>query len=332
MNPIYGAWLTTNRTCNNSCAFCYAQNATGTDMPIEDAKKCVDSLEEMGISTVVLIGGEPTIYEDFFELIAYITNKGMRVSVATNGRALSDKDFAKQMLDAGVSSVNISIKGLSDEEYIEVTKFPGCTQMIQGYHNLRDLDFYPVLSYVIAEYDNSKIDNLVAFLKENQMDMILFQFVKPVVEPDSEKVMSMHDMGKTVEYIFDSMQDSDIKYKIELSFPLCLIDKDKLDQMISEDRISTCCHVQAGRGIVFDTDFTILPCNHFIGYPFSDVPAGKLGTDAIKEVWESEAVTTFREKVNYYPSEKCEKCEMWDICGGGCYTRWLFEDPEDNIK
>lgn len=211
MLQINGAWLTTNRTCNNQCAFCYAQHAKGTDMSFEDAKKCVDALVELGVKSIVLIGGEPTIYKHFFELESYISKKGTRVSVATNGRVFSNKDFAKKMIASGVSSVNISIKGFNEREYITITKHRGCAEMVLGYQNLCNLGLQPILSYVISQNDTNKIDELLAFMSMNKMDRILFQFVKPVVEPNSHKIMSMFDMGKMVKYIYEKMASSNIK-------------------------------------------------------------------------------------------------------------------------
>lgn len=69
---INGAWLTTNRSCNNRCEWCYAQNAIGNEMDIDDAKKCVDVLKELKVKHIVLIGGEPTIYSHLIELLKYI--------------------------------------------------------------------------------------------------------------------------------------------------------------------------------------------------------------------------------------------------------------------
>ena len=164
------------------------------------------------------------------------------------------------------------------------------------------------------------------------MDNIVFQFVKPVVEPNSQAIMSMQDMGEMVGQIYNLMLSNGIKYKMEVSFPLCLIEEEILNKLIDENRINTCCHVQAGRGIVFDTDFRILLCNHFIDYHYSDVKAGELGVEEIMDVFNSDVAKTFRKTASYYPSKLCSKCEKWDICGGGCFTRWLFENPEEVIK
>ena len=40
-----------------------------------------------------------------------------------------------------------------------------------------------------------------------------------------------------------------------------------LNEMLIKKKISTCCHVQKGNGIVFDVTGEIIPCNHFLGFP-----------------------------------------------------------------
>ena len=32
----------------------------------------------------------------------------------------------------------------------------------------------------------------------------------------------------------------------------------------------------------------------------------------------------FKNVVHRYPTEKCTTCNLWRICGGGCFTRWFY--------
>lgn len=188
---ISGAWLTTNRSCNNKCSFCYAQNAKGNDMDIEDAKRCIKALHEMGISHLILIGGEPTIYQNIIPLIEYATSVGMNVSMATNGRKFSDSLFSQKIARAGLSSVNISLKGSNEEEYLTNTHCKGFIEAIKGYKNLNEVGIKPIISYVITTNDVNKIKNLISSVVENNLDNLLFQFVKPVISPDSSPIMNI---------------------------------------------------------------------------------------------------------------------------------------------
>lgn len=329
------AWLTTNRTCNNRCNWCYAKNSldSKTIMNLEQAKSLVDELKKRMVKRIILIGGEPTVYPYFTTLVKYIHNHDIRVSVATNGRKFSDLSFAQEVLNSGINGIDISLKAISEEEYFKNTGSYGLNEMISGYENLIKLGFSPSVSYVIVDDNHEKFDDLVSFIIKNKFTNFSFQFVKPVLKINQqEKLLDLRRMGNFVEYIYNSLNSTKINYTIEVSFPLCLIDKKILNMLIKENRIVNCCHVPRGTGINFDENFKIIPCNHFNEFPFSDSPIDLNKQNSIEKVMNSKSVNTFRYKARCYPTLKCQKCNLWEQCGGGCFTRWLTLDPNDYIK
>lgn len=328
------AWLTTNRTCNNRCDWCYAKNTLNSCniMDFEKAKIAVSELKRRNVKRIILIGGEPTIYPYFIELIQYIKESGIYVSVATNGRKFKDVSFAKQVLDAGIDHIDISLKAFTESEYKKNTGTYGLSEMICGYKNLKSLGFAPTISYVIVNDDHNSFNDLISFLLKENMSHVSLQFVKPVLKLDHiEHIMDLKSMGNFVEYIYSAMSRSNINYSIEISFPLCLIKKEILSSLIREDRIFNCCHVPRGSGINIDENFKIIPCNHFAEFPFSDEPIDFSNPKFLDSLYESSIVKSFRQKARCYPSVKCKSCDLWNICGGGCFTYWLTFDPNDYI-
>lgn len=331
---IKAAWLNITRACNLRCDWCYAleQLAKCQNMDLEYAKELADHLKSKGINTIILIGGEPTLYANLFELIAYLKSIGMAVEMATNGKRFSDPQFTRKIVEAGIDGINISIKGVNESEYQANTHSSGFEQMVAGYRNLATLGVEPTISYVITSSDEEGFDAFVEMLKNEKLNDLVIQFEKPALSMDEEvKAMDMRDMGKFCGYIFSSMEKSGINYTIEVSFPLCLIDKDVLEDMIEKGRISTCCHVQKGTGIVFDVDGKVVPCNHFMGYPFADEALDPKDPDAIEALMKTEIAKQFKNTVNRYPTSRCEVCDKWPICGGGCFIRWFYSDPSDYI-
>ena len=329
------AWLTTNRTCNNRCKWSYAQNTLNstTIMHLEEAKAIVNALVNRNVKRIILIGGEPTIYPNFIELVKYIRSKNIRVSMATNGRRFFDLNFAKEVLNSGVNNIDISLKGLTEEEYFQNTSSYGLSEMLQGYKNLKLLGFNPSVSYVFVNDDCENLDNLVYFIESNSISQVSFQFVKPVLGMHtSETQFDLNRMGNFVGKIYSRLSQTSINYCIELSFPVCLIDRTVLENLSRENRIINCCHVPRGSGINFDENFKIIPCNHFAEYPFSEIPVNPYQDSSIEEIMSSDIVKRFRHLARSYPTIKCQTCNLWDQCGGGCFTHWLSLDPNDYIK
>ena len=329
------AWLTTNRSCNNHCEWCYAKKTLNSTsiMEIGKAKLAVDELERRNVKRIVLIGGEPTIYPFFFDLVSYIRSKGIEVGVPTNGRRFKELEFAKEAKKVDITNVDISIKAVDEQNYYKYTKAHGLNEMIEGYNNLKKIGVNVTTSFVITSNNQKEFDSLVEFLKKNQISDICFQFVKPVLSLETtEEIMRIDEMGKFTKYIYESMKNTKINYGIEISFPICLIEPQIFEKLVLEHRISNCCHVPKETGINFDENFRVIPCNHFAEFPFSNKPITWKSQDSLDYLLESKIVREFREKSRSYPTIKCQSCEKWNFCGGGCFTRWLTINPNDYIK
>lgn len=326
------AWLTTNRTCNNSCQWCYASNCKNKldNMDFEKLKSTVDELKKNDIKRIIIIGGEPTINKDINKIISYISAKDIEVSMASNGRKFSDDNFAKELVDNGLSVCNISIKGANEKEYLANTKSYGFHEMVKGYHNLKKLGVKVSLSYVLCDMDLANFDRFLDSFLENKLDNIVFQLYKPSVdENDDFDTPDINDLAQLCKYVYYKLKKTSIKFSFEISIPLCCLDEKLLNDMLKDKVITTCCHISKGKGIVFDTNFDILPCNHFVDHPLNSV---KIPPTKIIDFWNSDTCTKFRKIVHTYPSQKCAKCSLWKICGGGCFLRWLKYDPDKYIN
>ena len=333
MNNISTVWLTTNRSCNNACDWCYAKISENqqTKMDLPSAMHCVDLAKSMGAKKVILIGGEPTLYENLLTLISYIHNKDMQVWIATNGRKLADFSFAQSLANAGVDRFDLSLKATTEEEYMLVTHNYWLGEFLNGYKNLSKLGFFPNVSYVIVDDSINKINEIIEIVQENNIRNITFQFVKPVVQLNSEEIMDIQVMGNFVSKVYHRMLNVDTNFKIEVSFPLCVINSDDLVNMINNTKINTCCHIQRGNGVVFDTEFKILPCNHFVTFPFKNESLRMCSLEQLENFLHSENVARFRKVARSFPSIKCSKCKLWSQCGGGCFTRWFYINPQSQI-
>lgn len=334
MQNISAAWLTTNYTCNCMCDWCYARKILGKNqnMNFDLARQIVKYLKTKGINTITLIGGEPTIYPNILKLIKYIKEQGLKIRIATNGKRFKDMAFAQQIFEAKVDGINISIKGFSEQEYLLNTHQVGLEDAITGYHNLKSLGIEPSISYVVTSNNSDRFDKFVVMLLKSKLDNLVIQFEKPSLKIDgTSKTMDIREMGAFTSYIFSTLEKNNFNYTIELSFPLCFIEKDVLQEMLKKGRVSTCCYVQKGTGIVFDVNGKVIPCNHFLGYPFEDAPLNLQNENAIEELMDSEIVKKFKNTVKRFPSSRCIRCDLWHICGGGCFTRWFYINPKDYI-
>ncbi len=333
MVKINRAWITTNISCNLRCRWCYALHSlqNGRELPIDKARQIADTVIGLGAESITLIGGEPTLYSGLLPVIRYIKEKSpsARVGMTTNGLRMADSSFAKELMDAGIDGCNVSIKGLSEEDYAENTgDGSGFKKMLEGYRNMESLGLNVTASYVIASEGTEQIDRLQALCRQQGIKKMVIQFVKPEVRMESEKILPMKEMAAITEYICRTWSD-DIDYMVEISFPICLIDSEIYEELVRKGRVTGGCHVRTGTGINYDIDGRLIPCNHFINMPYADEPS--MTEESVMKIRDGDMYREVKERAVSYPSVKCKSCIHWQRCGGGCFTRWFYENPTEII-
>jgi radical SAM protein with 4Fe4S-binding SPASM domain len=111
--PFLVVWDFTHK-CNLNCKHCYSNSgqALETELRTKEAIDVVNQLADFGVTALAFSGGEPLSRSDFFEVARHAVDKGLYVSVATNGTLLTIKNV-KKIKKAGINYVEISIDGAS---------------------------------------------------------------------------------------------------------------------------------------------------------------------------------------------------------------------------
>lgn len=102
------------RHCNHFCGFC-SNPTTPYTHTFESMKVLVDDFVKRGYFGVILTGGEPTLHPELPRICRYATDSGLHVRMITNGTRLADKGFAKEMADAGLKLVHVSVYSIQED-------------------------------------------------------------------------------------------------------------------------------------------------------------------------------------------------------------------------
>lgn len=99
--------------CDLACRHCgsRAGHARPDELTTEECLDLVRQMRELGVLEVTLIGGEAYLRDDWTEIAAAITARGMTLSVTTGGRGMT-AERARAAKAAGLTSVSVSIDGL----------------------------------------------------------------------------------------------------------------------------------------------------------------------------------------------------------------------------
>jgi GTP 3',8-cyclase len=108
--------------CNMRCVYCMPTNNTkwfdqNDVLSYEEIVRLVNILVTLGVEKIRITGGEPLVRPKVEDLIGALSKiKGIKViSMTTNGLLLQDK--AKQLKDAGLASINVSLDSFKAETF-----------------------------------------------------------------------------------------------------------------------------------------------------------------------------------------------------------------------
>ncbi|SRR5579883_970790 len=126
--------LTPDYRCNNRCVGCFSvqpEGAGGPTMPLAESLQNLALGRRLGARAAWLGGGEPTLREDLFAVAAAARRLGYeRVKLQTNGMRLAEPEFTRRLAAAGVTEVNLSIKGADEATHDRLTRTPGCHRLL----------------------------------------------------------------------------------------------------------------------------------------------------------------------------------------------------------
>jgi MoaA/NifB/PqqE/SkfB family radical SAM enzyme len=172
-------WVT--RRCNLSCEYCYVTDNSIANPLLDDLKRRIDKLAELGTCVIHLMGGEPTLRSDLAEIVRYCSSSGMIVLTTTNGTLLNEERIL-QLGKAGLDAIEISTDALE-------TPTSKKSILRQQEALVLLLKYQPVYQYLIKlnmVLSNDNIDDLPGILKFIE-DKPIYITIGLVMPPPSSK-------------------------------------------------------------------------------------------------------------------------------------------------
>ena len=334
-NPVV-AWLNVNQACNMRCRWCYAEGThynTRNEMTTDLAKELVEMSILLGVKEFVLIGGEPTLWYGFFDLISHIKSYGLKVSVITNGLRFSDDSFFNQYKLNPASSIGLSIKSASEKDFQLATGVDLYKKSILGIQRVIKLHHCGVSAVHNSIVGTNGLIEIARKCKEFGATSFQLVLCTPSFT-DNGKVctdyaippkLAWNDL-QAISTTLEELYGGKVNYGTQL--PLCLFPKEFVENKVRERRIQTQCHIFSRSGINFDVNGNVILCN-----TISEIVA-KRGIDyhdanSLRFFLNSSTCKDQYRQISRFPSEDCDNCIWNDDCRGGCLMNWFIYNPED---
>jgi GTP 3',8-cyclase len=174
--------------CNLRCTYCRPKEGIslkGHDdiLRYEEIIRIISQAVNMGLIKVRLTGGEPLVRRGFVEFAAALKNiSGLQdISLTTNGTLL-DK-YAKDIFNAGITRINISLDSLDKEKYFQITGGGNIDDVLRGIAAAEKAGFSPIKinTVVIKGFNDNEVLDF-AHLALKKPFQIRFIEIMPISE------------------------------------------------------------------------------------------------------------------------------------------------------
>ncbi|MDP2906907.1 MAG: radical SAM protein [Nanoarchaeota archaeon] len=146
--------------CNLNCPVCYLPYK-GKEIPLEQLKDVISRFEGDEIS---ISGGEPTLRRDLSKLIKFINGSGKKHILLTNGIRFSDEQYVKQLKQAGLKTVHLSLNALDGKVLEEVDGNDMLEYKLKGLENLQKNKIYICLSLMLQRGVNEgQVEKIIGY-------------------------------------------------------------------------------------------------------------------------------------------------------------------------
>ena len=203
--------------CNMECANCYIPNREVPDMDIDKLYSFLERLPKR--IYVRLIGAEPTVRNDLSDIIRNVKSIGHKVSLTTNGLKLGHKEYVRELKDAGLRLVLISMNGAADDNIYKIIDNGKYANLkVRALHNCMLENMIINTGTIIAKGINEHtIDDQVNLFFSTMAETNYKPKVKPILRFKSVGKVGRHMEGDTTYTINELIDIFKQKFNIKPS-------------------------------------------------------------------------------------------------------------------
>ena len=167
--------------CNFRCQYCMPMEGMewldrSDLLTFEEITRVARVLvEQCGVSSIRLTGGEPTVRARLPVLVAQLSELGVDLSMTTNAATLAQ--IADDLWTAGLERINISLDTLQADRFYELTRRDSLAAVLEGIDAAIRVGFEPVkVNAVLMRGIND--DEVVDFLDLGRSKGVIVRFIE----------------------------------------------------------------------------------------------------------------------------------------------------------
>jgi len=316
--PLTSIYIYAAGSCNLACRHCWIvpkfqpDGIGGPYVKLEHVEKAIREGKSLGLRSVKLTGGEPTLHPQFRQMVDLTNNAGLDILLETNG-TLVDGDLALFLKSRPhVDFISVSLDGATAETHDELRSVPGSFQRaLAGIENLVRAGFRPQVICTLHKGNVSEAVEVIAIAEKLGCGSVKFNHVQQIGRGDNFNVIEGLPIPEIINMHRRIEKDIAPQFKIPIYFdiPVAFYSLGKL--LVSIGR----CTVQNILGLLATGELAL--CG--VGTTIPELIYGNIGTDDLREIWcTSPGLSRLREQVPFQLRGICGRCIHRDLCQGEC--------------
>lgn len=204
--------LSVTDLCNLKCKYCMPEGGVHKRshhdiLRLEDSKRIIETMVELGVDKVRLTGGEPLVRKGIVHLVSELASLDAikDLSMTTNGILL--EKYAKGLKDAGLNRVNISIDSLKAERFSEITRGGNIDDVLKGVEEAKAVGLTPIKINVVLinGFNTDEIQDFIELADET----IEVRFIElmPIGEAAEWNIEKFISNGEVIEQYANMLGD-----------------------------------------------------------------------------------------------------------------------------
>ncbi|MFW5759360.1 MAG: GTP 3',8-cyclase MoaA [Cyclobacteriaceae bacterium] len=167
--------------CNLRCFYCMPEEGIqltekANIMTLEEVISIAKTFRELGMDTIRLTGGEPTIRKDLDFLLRELAKLGVTLKITTNG-ILLDR-FFEVFKEVGLQKINISLDSLDKAKSVFITKRDFFDRIMKNLEQALRYRFEVKLNVVLINgVNDQEINDFVALAKDQPLIIKFIEFM-----------------------------------------------------------------------------------------------------------------------------------------------------------
>ncbi len=323
--------LEITRRCPLRCVFCSSNGGPSHPNELElcDWIRIVNESIDLGAKSFLISGGEPFTSKYFRELIAYISNKPVELSIYSSGNFQKGDQIISipsEELEYLSSFKKIrmvmSLEAASSEIHDSITCREGSfSNTIKSIQNCVNLGLKTEIHFVPTRLNYHQIPEVIELSKILGVDQVsILRFVPQGRGQKNKKALELHegDMKKLKKIFSDLVKYSDF-VRIGSPFNPFLLSKQYR------------CTAGINRFTV-RYDGLVVPCEAFKFLADIYLDDVDIKEKSLREIWlHSKLFTDVRRMHFITPSSDCYLCNELNRCGGGCPAQKILNSSITKI-